>query len=81
MSEIAETELYEPPEVDPLGPDVQWANLAPMCFYLATTGAVLTLAARRHWTWAYVLGLVLTVVWVLGFVVVRNRRDRRWFYW
>jgi len=81
MSEIAESELYEPPEVDPLGPDERWANLVPMCVYMVAVGGVLTLAVWQSWAWAYVLGLVLTAIWVAGFVVVRDRRDRKWFVW
>lgn len=70
----------EPPEADPLGPDTRWADLSPMIAYLLVTGLVLTLATWRGLAWAYVLGLVLTAVWVLGFVVVRKRPER-WFRW
>lgn len=65
---------------DPLGPDVQWANLSPMIAYLIVTGLVLTLATWKNLAWAYITGLVLTAIWVLGFVVVRNRPER-WFRW
>ncbi|MGN6403149.1 hypothetical protein [Sinomonas sp.] len=70
----------EAPEADPLGPDVQWANLSPMIAYLLVTGLVLTLAVWKNLAWAYILGLLLTVVWVAGFVVDRNR-PQRWFRW
>ena len=69
-----------PAEADPLGPDVQWANLAPMIGYLVVVGLVLTLATWKNLPWAYILGLSLTVVWLLGFAVDRNRRER-WFIW
>jgi hypothetical protein len=65
---------------DPLGPDVQWANLTPMIVYLVVTGLVLTLATWKNLAWAYIVGLLLTVVWVAGFVVDRDRRER-WFRW
>jgi cell division protein FtsW (lipid II flippase) len=65
---------------DPLGPDVQWADLAPMIAYLIVTGLVLTLATWKNLAWAYIVGLVLTAIWVLGFVVARNRPER-WFRW
>jgi hypothetical protein len=67
-------------ETDPLGPDVQWANLAPMIGYLVVVGLVLTLATWKNLAWAYILGLSLTVVWLAGFAVDRNRRER-WFFW
>jgi len=67
-------------EVDPLGPDERWARLEPMVLFMAGVGGIFTLAAWQDWTWAFVLGLVLTCVWVGGFVVVRNRRER-WFRW
>ncbi|MDQ3895410.1 MAG: hypothetical protein M3292_12265 [Actinomycetota bacterium] len=51
-----------------------------MIAYLAVVGVVLTLAARNGSSWAYVLGLVLTLVWVLGFVLSHERRER-WFRW
>ena len=65
---------------DPLGPDVQWANLSPMIAYLIVTGLVLTLAVWKNLAWAYIVGLALTAIWVLGFVVDRNRPER-WFRW
>lgn len=65
---------------DPLGPDVQWANLSPMIAYMIVTGLVLTLATWKNLGWAYITGLVLTAIWVLGFVVDRNRPER-WFRW
>ena len=74
------TDAAEPREVDPLGPDVRWADLAPMIVYLLAVGGLLTLATWQDWAWAYILGLVLTVVWVGGFVVVKDRRER-WFGW
>lgn len=73
-------QITDHPEEDRLGPDRLWADLRPMIVYLAVVGAVFTLAARKDYTWAYVLGLVLTVVWVLGFVVSRDRPER-WFRW
>jgi len=69
-----------PVEADPLGPDVRWANLAPMIGYLVVVGLVLTLATWKNLAWAYILGLALTVVWLLGFAVDRNR-PQRWFGW
>ena len=69
-----------PVEADPLGPDVQWANLSAMIVYLVVTGLVLTLATWKNLAWAYIVGLLLTVVWVAGFVVDRNRPER-WFRW
>jgi hypothetical protein len=68
------------PAADPLGPDVQWANLTPMIVYLVVTGLVLTLATWKNLAWAYIVGLLLTIVWVAGFVVDRDRRER-WFGW
>ena len=70
----------ESPDVDPLGPDVQWANLSAMIVYLAAVGLLLTLATWKNLAWAYILGLALTVVWLLGFAVDRNR-PQRWFGW
>lgn len=67
-------------EVDPLGPDVRWANLTPMIAYLVVAGLLLTLATWKNLTWAYIVGLLLTVIWIAGFVVVKNRRER-WFRW
>jgi cell division protein FtsW (lipid II flippase) len=67
-------------ETDPLGPDVRWANLAPMIAYLVVVGLVLTLATWKNLAWAYITGLLLTAVWVAGFVVDRNRPER-WFRW
>jgi hypothetical protein len=69
---------HEP--VDPLGPEESWADFRPMILYLMVTGAVLTVAAKTDDAWAYVVGLVLTAGWVLGFVVSRNRPER-WFIW
>jgi hypothetical protein len=51
-----------------------------MIVCLAVVGAVFTLAVGKDYTWAYVLGFVLTVVWVVGFVVSRDRPER-WFRW
>ena len=70
----------EPTEIDPLGPDVRWANQTPMIAYLVVAGLMLTLATWKNLTWAYIIGLVLTVIWVAGFVVVKDRRER-WFRW
>ena len=74
------TEIPDRPDEDRLGPDSPWADLRPMIAYLAVVGVVLTLAARNGYSWAYVLGLVLTLVWVLGFVLSHERRER-WFRW
>jgi hypothetical protein len=74
------TEITEQPGEDRLGPDRQWADLRPMILYLCVVGAVWTLAARKDYSWAYVLGLVLTALWVTGFIVARNR-PTRWFIW
>ena len=76
MSAQAET----PEELDRLGPEQSWADFRPMIVYLAAIGGILTLAARKDWTWAYVVGLVGALVWVLGFYVSRGRRER-WFIW
>lgn len=65
---------------DPLGPDRQWANLLPMVVYMLAVGGLLTLATWRNWGWAFILGLVLTALWVAGFVVAKDRRER-WFRW
>jgi len=65
---------------DPLGPDVRWANLSPMIAYLVVTGLVLTLATWKNLTWAYIVGLLLTVIWIAGFAVDSGRRER-WFRW
>jgi hypothetical protein len=73
-------ERMETGEVDPLGPDVRWAHLEPMVLFMAVVGAIFTLAVWQDWGWAYALGLVLTGVWVGGFVVTRDRRER-WFRW
>ena len=70
----------EAPNADPLGADVRWANETPMIVFLVVTGLVLTLATWRNLAWAYVVGLLLTVIWVLGFVVARDRTER-WFRW
>lgn len=70
----------ESPNADPLGPDVQWANLWAMIGYLVVVGLLLTLATWRNLVWAYIVGLVLTVAWVAGFVVVKDRRER-WLRW
>jgi hypothetical protein len=74
------SEITERPGDDRLGPDERWADLRPMIVYLALVGAVWTLAARRDQGWAFVLGLVLTAVWVAGFYVARNKPSR-WFIW
>ena len=74
------TEFRELPEEDPLGPEESWADFRPMIVYLAVAGAVLTLATRKNWTWAYIVGLLLAVGWVLGFFVSRGRRER-WYRW
>jgi amino acid transporter len=66
-------------EVDPLGPWRQWADLTPMILYLLVTGAIFTLAVWQGFGWAYILGLALTVIWLLGFVVPRG--EARWFAW
>ena len=68
------------PEVDPLGPKEHWGDLTPMILFLMVAGGILTLAAGKDWAWAYIVGLILTAVWVAGFVVVRNRPER-WFKW
>ena len=73
-------ESAQAPGSDPLGPDVRWANQAPMIVYLVVTGLVLTLATWRDLAWAYIVGLLLTAIWILGFVVVRDRTER-WFRW
>ena len=65
---------------DPLGPDERWADQSPMIAYLVITGLVLTLATWRNLAWAYIVGLLLTVIWLLGFVVARDRPER-WFRW
>ncbi len=70
----------ESAEIDPLGPDVRWANLAPMIAYLVAVGGLLTLATWKNLGWAYILGLLLTVLWIIGFVVV-NDRPERWLRW
>jgi hypothetical protein len=71
----------EPPEgLDRLGPEQSWADFRPMIAYLAAVGAILTLAAREGWTWAYIAGLLGTAIWVAGFVVAR-RKPERWFMW
>jgi hypothetical protein len=49
-----------------------------MIAYLAVTGLVLTLATWKNLAWACITGLVLTAIWVVGSVVVRNRPER-WF--
>ncbi len=74
------TEEIKPKEVDPLGPDVRWGNLAPMIAYLLAVGGLLTLATWQNWAWAYILGLVLTVAWLGGFLLVKDRRER-WLRW
>jgi hypothetical protein len=78
MAETSETP--KPVEVDPLGPDRLWADLRPMVGFLCATGAVLTLATRKNWTWAYILGLLMTAAWVAGFIVSRNK-PQRWYSW
>ena len=78
--ESALKELDVSGEVDPLGPDVPWGNLTPMIGYMLAVGGLLTLATWQNWAWAYILGLVLTVVWLAGFVLVRETRAR-WFWW
>lgn len=65
---------------DPLGPDDRWAHLEPMIAYMLFTGGVLTLAVWQTWAWAYMVGLALTLGWVLGFVLVRDRPER-WYRW
>lgn len=67
-------------DIDPLGPDVRWANLTPMIVYLVAVGLLLTLATWKNLVWAYTIGLLLTVIWVIGFVVVKDRPER-WFRW
>jgi hypothetical protein len=79
-SERPDVAEVETGEVDPLGPDVQWANLAPMIVFLLAVGGLLTLATWQNWGWAYVLGLVLTAAWIGGFLLVKDRRER-WFLW
>jgi hypothetical protein len=74
------TEVSQPTEVDPLGPDRKWASLEPMIVFMVATGGILSLAAWKNWTWAWIVGLVLTAVWALGFLVARNRPER-WFRW
>jgi hypothetical protein len=70
----------EPTEVDPLGPDEPWANLAPMIAYLLAVGGLLTLATWKNWAWAFILGLVLTAAWLGGFLLVKDKRER-WIRW
>ena len=71
----------EPAEgVDRLGRDEAWADFRPMIAYLAAVGGILTLAAFEGWTWAYIVGLLGTAIWVGGFVVAR-RKPERWFIW
>lgn len=67
-------------DIDPLGPDVRWANQTPMIAYLVVVGLVLTLGTWKNLAWAYLIGLVLTVIWIAGFVVVKDRSER-WFRW
>jgi hypothetical protein len=74
------TEVPPNTEVDPLGPDRSWARLEPMIAFMLAAGGILSLAAWKNWTWSWIVGLVLTVVWVGGFVVARNRPER-WFRW
>jgi lysylphosphatidylglycerol synthetase-like protein (DUF2156 family) len=70
----------ESPGGDPLGPETRWSNQTAMIIYLVVTGLVLTLATWRDLAWAYIVGLLLTAIWILGFVVVRDRTER-WFRW
>jgi hypothetical protein len=65
---------------DPLGPEARWANQTAMIIFLVVTGLILTLATWRDLAWAYIVGLLLTAIWVLGFVVARDRSER-WFLW
>jgi hypothetical protein len=65
---------------DPLGPDRPWASLVPMVAYMLAVGGLLTLATWQNWGWAFILGLVLTAFWVVGFVVVKDKRER-WLRW
>jgi hypothetical protein len=69
-----------PEELDRLGPEQSWADFRPMIVYLAAVGGILTLAAGKGWTWAYVVGLVGAAIWVVGFYVSRAKRER-WFIW
>jgi len=75
------SELDPVTEVDPLGPEQHWANLMPMIAYLAAVGVLLSIAAWQDWGWAFTLGLVLTAVWIVGFIVSKDRLDARWFRW
>ena len=68
-------------EVDPLGPEQHWANLMPMIAYLAAVGVLFSIAAWQDWGLAFTLGLVLTAVWVVGFIVSKDRPSARWFRW
>jgi hypothetical protein len=67
-------------ELDPLGPEQSWADFRPMIAYLAAVGGILTLAALKDWTWAYIVGLIGTAIWVVGFLVARGKPER-WFIW
>ena len=55
------------------------SSLWPLIAAWALSGLVLTLALKTGEGWLYILGLALTAVWTLGFVVARG--DARWFRW
>jgi hypothetical protein len=67
-------------EEDPLGPDRDWADLTPVIAHLLIAGTVLSFAAAENWAWAYIVGLVLMVIWVAGFVTASGT-PRRWYRW
>ncbi len=69
----------ETAEVDPLGPWRRWGDLTPMILYMLVIGAAFTLAVWKGYGWAYIIGLALTVIWLVGFLV--PRREARWFAW
>ncbi len=66
-------------EEDPLATVQHWGNLAPLVLHLMVTGAFFTLAEANDYTWAFVVGFVLSGLWVAGFFLAP--RDRRWYAW